>query len=139
MLWLLGHAQTSATKPPVPPHQILSTNPFGLLVNSFTAKYERKIAPATTVGVSASHFADPELSNAALVLRWYPQGAALDGFFVGARAGVYAFQRATVPDQPGLPAPTVPPDVSDLPRAHSGPPGRGTEWVQTGCSVPNGT
>jgi Protein of unknown function (DUF3575) len=85
-------AQTSAIRPPVPHRQILSTNPFGFLVNWYNAEYERKIAPATTLGVSASHFASLDHSNAALVVRWYPQRAALDGFYLGARAGAFRFE-----------------------------------------------
>ena len=85
-------AQTSATKPPVPHHQVLSANPFGFLFNWYNAEYERKIAPATTIGVSASHFDGLELSDVALVLRWYPQQAALDGFYLGGRAGAYRFE-----------------------------------------------
>jgi hypothetical protein len=85
-------AQTGETKPPVPQHQILSTNPFGLLFNWFNVEYERKIAPATTLAVSASHVASLDHSNAALVIRWYPHGAALDGFYLGGRAGAYRFE-----------------------------------------------
>jgi len=85
-------AQTGATRPPVPQHQILSANPFGLLFNWFNVEYERKIAPATTLGASASHVSGLDYSNAALLLRWYPQGAALDGFYLGARAGAYGFE-----------------------------------------------
>ena len=85
-------AQASATSPPVPHNQVLSTNPFGLLFNWFNVEFERKIAPATTIGVTASHFAGLDHSNAALVLRWYPHGAALNGFYLGARAGAYGFE-----------------------------------------------
>ena len=85
-------AQKNATKPPVPHHQVISTDPFGLLFNWFNADYERKVTPATTLGVSAAHFAALDTSNAALTVRWYPQQAALDGFYIGARAGAYRFE-----------------------------------------------
>jgi len=85
-------AQTSGSEPPVPHHQVLSTNPFGLLFNWFNVEYERKISPATTLGASASHIADLDHSNAALLLRWYPQRTALTGLYLGARAGAYAFE-----------------------------------------------
>jgi hypothetical protein len=85
-------AQTSATKPPVPYNQVLSTNPFGLLFNWFNVEFERKIAPATTFGVTASHIPSLDHSNAALVMRWYPRGAALEGLYLGARAGAYGFE-----------------------------------------------
>ena len=61
-------AQT--TKPPVPHDQILSTNPFGFLVEWFNAEYERKIGDATTIGASASHFVDAGQSNAAILCLW---------------------------------------------------------------------
>jgi hypothetical protein len=85
-------AQTNATKPPVPHHQIISTNPFGLLFNWFNADYERKVAPSTTIGVSAAHFDSLDYSNVALFARWYPQRAALDGFYLAARAGAYRLE-----------------------------------------------
>ena len=106
--------QTGMTKPPVPQHQIVSTNPFGLLFNWFNAEYERKIGPATTLAVSGSHFADLDLTNAALVLRWYPQRAALDGFFLGARAvalGVATYDY----EYPTSPAKANPSDPSRRP------------------------
>ena len=82
-------AQT--TKPPVPHDQVLSVNPFGFIVQWFNAEYERKTSDSTTVGVSASHFVDAGQSNAAILLRWYPQQAALDGFYLGVRAGGHRF------------------------------------------------
>jgi hypothetical protein len=85
-------AQTNAARPPVPYNQVLSTNPFGLLFNWYNVEFERKIASATTIGVTASHIASLEHTNAALVLRWYPRGAALDGLYLGARAGAYGFE-----------------------------------------------
>jgi hypothetical protein len=121
-------AQTSATKPPVPHHQILSTNPFGFLTNWYNADYERKIAPATTIGVSASHFDGLELSDVALVLRWYPQQAALDGFYLGGRAGAYRFETTeyeypgpqTRPIDPGRPPYTIYPTYRRRIRIHPG-------------------
>jgi hypothetical protein len=85
-------AQTNATKPPVPHHQVISTDPFGLLFNVFSADYERKVAPATTLGVSATHSGALDFSNVALSVRWYPQQAALDGFYLGGHAGGYRFE-----------------------------------------------
>ena len=106
-------AQANATRPPVPYNQIVSVNPFGMLFNWYNAEYERKIGEATTLGFSASHFADGEYSNAALLARWYPQGAALDGFYLGARAGAYrtkthTYEYATPPPRPDPNNPTRP-------------------------------
>ena len=85
-------AQTNATKPPVPHKQVLTTDPLGVLYNFFNVDYERKVAPATTVGVTAAHVGALDYSNVALFARWYPQRAALDGFFIGARAGAYRLE-----------------------------------------------
>lgn len=85
-------AQTEATKTSVPHQQVLTTNPLGLLVKWFNGEYERKIGPATTVGVAASMFDDADYRSASLLLRWYPQQAALEGFYAGARAGAYRFE-----------------------------------------------
>jgi hypothetical protein len=104
-------AQANATKPPVPSNQILSTNPFGMLLDWYNAEYERKIGEATTIGASASYFAEGEYGNAALLTRWYPQGAALDGFYLGARAGAYRsktyrYEYSTPPARPDPNNPT---------------------------------
>jgi hypothetical protein len=85
-------AQPTAAAAPTAHHQTLSTNPFGLLFNWINVEYERKIAPATTLGASASHFSEFESSNAAILLRWYPKRKALHGLYLGARAGAYGFE-----------------------------------------------
>ena len=82
-------AQASATTPPAPHDHVLSTNPLGFVLKWVNAEYERRIGPATTLGVSASYFAENDRSNAALLVRWYPQRAALEGFYLGARTGAY--------------------------------------------------
>jgi hypothetical protein len=106
-------AQTNATKPPVPHRQVLSTDPLGMMFNWFSADYERKVGPATTLGVSASHVGELDYTNAALVARWYPQRAALDGFSLGARAGAYRretykYEYTTVTDPNGRTYSTYP-------------------------------
>ena len=106
-------AQTNATKPPVPHKQVLSTDPLSALFNAFNVDYERKVAPATTFGVSAAHVDSLDYSNVALLARWYPQRAALDGFFIGARAGAYRletyeYEYTTVTDPNGRTYSTYP-------------------------------
>jgi Protein of unknown function (DUF3575) len=85
------------TKIPVGHHQTISANPFGLMVEWFNAEYERKLTNTTTLGVSGSTTAwgDVDLTNGNVFVRYYPQGAALTGFFVGGRTGV---ARAAVGD-----------------------------------------
>lgn len=91
LLPIAARAQTEATKTPVTAQQVLSTNPFGDLLKWFNAEYERKLGPATTWGVSASVL-ESSYSSASVLVRWYPQQAALDGFYFGAHAGVYRFE-----------------------------------------------
>ena len=101
-----AQAQTESTKAPVPHQQVISTNPLGAIVKWFNVEYERKITPATTWGVAASTFDEMDYRSASLLVRWYPQQAALDGFYLGARTGVYHFEnyrrRATVLPGAGL-------------------------------------
>jgi hypothetical protein len=90
-----GLAQTAASAPTVPHDQVLSTNPLGVVVQWFNVEYERKLGSATTLGGSASHFSEEGLSNAAVLFRWYPQQSALEGFYLGARAGAFGFRTYT--------------------------------------------
>jgi hypothetical protein len=86
---LSAYAQ-EGTKTPVGHHQTISANPFGLMAEWFNAEYERKLTATATLGVSGSTTAwgDVDLTNGNVFVRYYPQGAALTGFFVGGRTGV---------------------------------------------------
>lgn len=86
-----AQAQSEGTKTPVPHHQVVSANPFGFILQWYNGEFERKIAPAATVGVSASTFKFDDNGNVAVFARWYPQQAAFKGFYLGARAGAYRF------------------------------------------------
>jgi hypothetical protein len=88
-------AAQAESRPTVPYDQVLSTNPLGVVVKWFNVEYERKLGPALTCGGSASHFGDLDQANAAVLVRWYPQQSALEGFYLGARAGAYRFQTYT--------------------------------------------
>jgi len=78
-------------KTPVPHQQILSANPFGLVLGWFNAEFERKLTPASTWGVGTSLLSVDEVNYASLnaLYRYYPQGAGLRGFFLGGKAGLY--------------------------------------------------
>ncbi len=82
-------AQQPDTRPAVTHDQTLSTDPLGIVVKWFNVEYEHKLGPAVTLGASASHFGDLDQSNAAGLLRWYPQQSALEGFYLGVRLGAY--------------------------------------------------
>jgi uncharacterized protein DUF3575 len=107
-------AQTAEPIPEASRSQILSTNPLGVVVKWFNVEYERKLNPELTFGGSASHFGDLDQSNAAVLLRWYPGESALEGFYLGARAGVYRFETYTY-------------DLRSLRRQTSVMPGAGVE------------
>jgi hypothetical protein len=107
-------AQTAEKSPAVPHDQVLSTNPLGVVLKWFNVEYERKLGPAVTFGGSASHFGDLDQSNAAVLVRWYPQQSALEGFYLGARAGAYRFETYTY-------------DLRSLRRQTSVMPGAGVE------------
>jgi Protein of unknown function (DUF3575) len=79
-------AQTDA------PSQVLSTNPFGLIIKWPNVEYERRITPSATFGASSSAYVDDHQANVAVLLRWYPDRAPLHGFYLGARAGAYHFK-----------------------------------------------
>ena len=91
----VAHAQATSTNTPVPHDQVLSTNPLGVLAQWFNGEYERKIGPSTTVGVAASIFQPADYAGASLIARWYPQQAALEGVYVGARVGAFRFESYT--------------------------------------------
>lgn len=90
-------ALAQTTSPPATATQVLSTNPLGLMIRWANIEFERKITSEVTLGASVSHlagssdFGDSSRSNAAILLRWYPQQSALEGFYFGARAGAYRF------------------------------------------------
>ena len=73
--------------------QIISANPFGLMFEWFNAEYERRISPSTTLGASVSWFSldsgEMDYANGNAIVRYYPSGRALTGFFLGGRGGLY--------------------------------------------------
>jgi len=82
-----AHAQQSAPARP----QVISANPFGLLLGLFNAEYERRVSESTTAGVGGSSFyddGDTDYVNADVFYRFYPSGKPLDGFAFGAKAGI---------------------------------------------------
>jgi len=73
-------------------HQQLSANPFGLMFQWFNAEYERRATRSSTWGASTSFFSlddAADYANAAGFWRYYPQGRALHGLYIGGRAGVH--------------------------------------------------
>lgn len=82
------------TREPVPHDQVISANPILLLASWFNAEYERKFSNVTTAGFGGGWLSVDEydVTNVNVFLRYYPQGAALTGFYVGGRVGVYGVE-----------------------------------------------
>lgn len=88
-----AHAQEAGLRAPVPHNQVLSANPFLLLGEWANVEFEREITPASTIGLAGSWVSFNEGDEAYKSLngfyRYYPQGAALAGFYLGGRFGVH--------------------------------------------------
>lgn len=86
-------AQQPGTRVPVPHDQVISANPFLLMWEWTNIEFEKKLSDLQTVGAAGSWIAldggDEEYVNITGFLRYYPQGAALTGFYIGGRGGLY--------------------------------------------------
>jgi hypothetical protein len=72
------------------PMNVISANPFGLLLELFNGEYERVVSESATAGVGGSYFTNSDLDyvNADAFFRFYPQADPLDGWAFGAKAGI---------------------------------------------------
>ena len=86
-----AHAQSTGTRTPVDHDQVLSVNPITSMFKLFNAEYERKLTPFTTWGAQGSflNIGGFDYRSANLLFRYYPQRAALTGFFIGGRTGIH--------------------------------------------------
>ena len=73
-----------------PNRQVISANPFGLLLELFNAEYERVVSESATAGFGGSYFEndDDDYLNADVFYRFYPSGRPLDGWAFGAKVGI---------------------------------------------------
>ncbi len=90
--------QAQATLVPARPN-VVSANPFGLLLDVFNAEYERAINNSFTAGIGGSSWPfdydedmdgepdDTNLFNVDVFGRFYPSGVAFDGWAFGAKVG----------------------------------------------------
>lgn len=70
--------------------QVISANPFGLLLEFFNAEYERVAGESATIGVGGS-FLDrdgADYVNADVFYRFYPNAEPLEGWAFGVKSGV---------------------------------------------------
>lgn len=76
---------------PVPHDHVISANPLILLAGWFNAEYERKLMETLTVGIAGGwlDLDEDDYTSVNGFLRFYPQGAAFTGFYLGGRAGVH--------------------------------------------------
>jgi hypothetical protein len=86
-----ARAQDDGTKPPVAQRHVVSASPLLMMFKWFNVDYEGKISPAVTLGASGSYLptGGGNYGRGTFHARYYPQGAALTGFYVGAQAGVH--------------------------------------------------
>lgn len=70
--------------------QVISANPFGLLLELFNAEYERVVTESSTAGIVGSTFSadDERYLNVDLFWRYYPAANPLDGWSFGGKIGV---------------------------------------------------
>ena len=86
-----ARAQGQGTKTPVAHNQVISASPVLMVFKWFNVDYERKVSPSVTLGASGSYLpiGGFDYGRATLHARYYPQGAALTGFYVGGQTGVH--------------------------------------------------
>ena len=88
-----------AQAPGAPPTQVVSANPFGLLLEWFNAEYEHTAGESYTIGVGGSTFKSDgdRYTNLDAFWRFYPQEEpeAFRGWSFGLKAGLTAIDSKT--------------------------------------------
>ncbi len=87
---LAAHPARAQDVSAAPYKQVVSANPFGLLLDFFNAEYERVATETSTVGTGGSTFKrdSTRYVNADVFWRFYPSGNPLDGWAFGAKVGL---------------------------------------------------
>ncbi len=80
----------AASPPPVRPRQVVSANPFGLVLDIFNVEYERRVGQSLGAGVGGSFLSDgdDDYLNADIFVRYYPGARPLAGVAFGVKAGM---------------------------------------------------
>jgi len=96
MLTLVGAAPPAVaqeTEPDVAAshRQLISANPFGYVFQWFNVEYEHKLRSNSTLGFTASYATpdDDSIGAGNAIFRFYPQGTAFRGLYLGGRTGAY--------------------------------------------------
>lgn len=88
----LGAVRPAAAQEPAAPQyqQVISANPFGLLLAIFNAEYERVVSESATAGFGGSTYeSDDDLYlNLDGFWRFYLDGTPFEGWAFGAKAGI---------------------------------------------------
>lgn len=102
-------AAQDGTRPPVDHRQTISTSPIADILGFINGEYQRKITESSTIGVSAGtmEFDDDRYTNGMVFGRYFPQGAALTGFFIGGRLGFHRVSYETYTHDPGQMVPII--------------------------------
>jgi len=84
-------AQSTEIDPAGQHQRLISMNPFGYLFEWYNMEYEQKVGPSTTLGFTGSVARpdDATFGGANAIFRFYPQGTAFKGLYIGGRTGVY--------------------------------------------------
>jgi hypothetical protein len=92
VLTVTGFAQESRGGESATFNQVISANPFGLILMPwYNGEYERKVAERATIGLSGSRLGDGSggFYSLNMAFRYYPNGNAFRGFYLGPRVGVF--------------------------------------------------
>ncbi len=87
-----GLAQESTSGQSAAYNQVISANPFGLILMPwYNGEYERKATERATIGLSGSRLGDGSggFYSLNMAFRYYPNGNAFRGFYLGPRVGVF--------------------------------------------------
>ena len=96
----MGAVATPVQAQDAPYRNVISANPFGLLLEFFNAEYERAMTESTTIGIGGSfgqsededEFGEPAGEstwfNGDVFLRFYPSGRHFEGWNFGMKAGL---------------------------------------------------
>lgn len=96
---LLAPRAAAAQDPEPERRQVISANPFGLLLEFFNAEYERRVAASVTTGFGGSYIdlEDENYLNLDGFLRYYPSGVPFDGWAFGMKLGLTRVAGSTYP------------------------------------------
>lgn len=87
------------------PMQVVSANPFGLLLELFNAEYERRVGDSFGIGIGGSYATfDDDVTgeeesyfNMDVFGRFYPSGTVFDGWNFGAKVGMTSLPSGSYP------------------------------------------